>query len=101
MRYLLQIDFKSDGPFGDEKAKEKVDLAKSINDEPGVIWKIWTENSVTKESGGVYLFESEETAQKFLEMHSARLKNFGFDDIRAKIFQVHEELSLINKAPIK
>ncbi|WP_053368023.1 monooxygenase [Bacillus sp. FJAT-27245] len=101
MRYLLQVDFKSNGPFGDEKMKEKVDLAKSINEEPGVLWKIWTENPVTKEAGGVYLFETEECAQKFLEMHSARLKSFGFDPIRAKIFQVHEELSLINNAPIK
>ncbi|RHW39062.1 monooxygenase [Neobacillus notoginsengisoli] len=100
MKYLVQIDFKSDGPFGEEKFKEKEDLAKSINNEPGVIWKIWTENAETKESGGVYLFESKETAQKFLEMHSARLKSYGFDNIRAKIFEVHEKLSLINKAPI-
>lgn len=44
MAYLLQIDFKMKGPFGDEMAKEFSDLAKSINEEDGFIWKIWTEN---------------------------------------------------------
>ncbi len=42
MAYVLQVDFKMDGPFGDEMAGAFSDLAKSINEEPGFIWKIWT-----------------------------------------------------------
>lgn len=44
MAYVLQVDFKMNGPFGDELAKEFSDLARSINEEDGFIWKIWTEN---------------------------------------------------------
>ncbi|GHI00020.1 monooxygenase [Neobacillus kokaensis] len=101
MRYLLQVDFKMDGPFGEEMSEAFVDLAKSINDEPGVIWKIWTENAEAKESGGVYLFETKEDAENYLTMHSARLTSFGITDIRGKIFAVNEALSLINHGPVK
>lgn len=101
MKYLLQVDFKMDGPFGEEMTKAFNDLAKSINNEPGVIWKIWTENATTKESGGIYLFETKEDAEKYLDMHSARLASFGITEIRSKIFQVNEALSLINHGPIK
>lgn len=101
MKYVLQVDFKMDGPFGEEMSTAFADLAKSINDEPGVIWKIWTENADAKEAGGVYLFETKEEAENYLEMHSARLTSFGLTDIRGKIFAVNEALSLINNGPVK
>ena len=62
MTYLLQVDFKMEGPFGEEMSKGFAELAQSINDEPGMIWKIWTEDAAAKEAGGVYLFETKETA---------------------------------------
>lgn len=99
--YLLQVDFKMDGPFGEEMANSFQDLARSINDEEGVTWKIWTENEETKESGGVYLFKTKESAEKYLTMHTARLTSFGIRDIRGKIFKINEALSAINHAPIK
>lgn len=99
--YLLQVDFKMEGPFGEEMANSFQDLAKSINDEEGVIWKIWTENEETKEAGGIYLFQTKETAEKYLAMHTARLTSFGIQGIRGKIFKVNEVLSEINHAPLK
>ncbi|KMY33995.1 monooxygenase [Lysinibacillus xylanilyticus] len=90
-----------DVPFGEEMSEAFVDLAKSINEEPGMIWKIWTENAATKEAGGVYLFETKTDAEKYLTMHSERLASFGITDIRVKIFEVNEVLSTINNAPIK
>ncbi len=45
MSYILQVDFKMEGPFGHEMVKEFTDLARGINDEEGLIWKIWTEDS--------------------------------------------------------
>ncbi|MFJ7980989.1 monooxygenase [Lysinibacillus xylanilyticus] len=101
MKYLLQVDFPMDGPFGEEMSEAFVDLAKSINEEPGMIWKIWTENAETKEAGGVYLFETKTDAERYLTMHSERLASFGITDIRVKIFEVNEVLSTINNAPIK
>jgi len=101
MTKLLQVDFKFEGPFGEEMSNMLIDLAKSINDEPGMIWKIWTENKESKLAGGVYLFENEETAQDYLAMHSARLTAMGVTDIRGIIFDFNAPLTEINKGPVK
>ncbi|WP_260288856.1 monooxygenase [Peribacillus aracenensis] len=101
MTYILQVDFKMEGPFGREMVKEFTDLAKSINDEEGLIWKIWTEDNEAKEAGGIYLFESKASASKYLAMHTARLKGFGIEKVNGKIFKVNEGLTSINHGPIK
>lgn len=101
MSYILQVDFKMEGPFGQEMVKEFTDLAKSINDQDGLIWKIWTEDSEAKEAGGIYLFETKESACKYLTMHTARLKGFGIEKVNGKIFEVSEILTQINHGPIK
>ena len=100
MAYILQVDFKMDGPFGEEMAQGFKGLAESINEESGVQWKIWTEDAEAGEAGGIYLFETKETAAAYLDMHSKRLNSFGITDIRGKIFAVNEALSNINHGPI-
>jgi hypothetical protein len=100
MPVLLQIDFPSTGPFAQEMTQAFTSLAESINQETGLIWKIWTENNDTQEAGGVYLFDSMENAKSYLAMHSARLESFGITNIRSKIFQVNTNLSKINHAPL-
>ena len=77
-----------------------VDLAKNISEESGLIWKIWTENEQTKEAGGIYLFDNEADAKRYLEMHTKRLESFGYSDIKAKIFKVNEPLSSITNATL-
>ncbi|MBR0638873.1 monooxygenase [Bacillus safensis] len=101
MAHLLQVDFKMKGPFGDEMAKEFADLAKSINEEDGFIWKIWTENPEKNEAGGIYLFETKEVAENYLEMHSKRITSFGITNINAKIFNMNAHLTHITKGPLK
>ncbi|MBS4196352.1 monooxygenase [Lederbergia citri] len=101
MAFVLQVDFKMDGPFGDEMAEAFSDLAKSIKEEEGFIWKIWTENQDTKEAGGIYLFETKETAEKYIDMHSKRLAGFGIPEVNAKIFAINSKLSELTNAPIK
>jgi hypothetical protein len=101
MAYVLQVDFKMNGPFGDEMATEFSGLARSINKEEGLMWKIWTENSDTNEAGGIYLFETKETAEKYLDMHSKRLAGFGITDVNAKIFAINSKLTAITKGPVK
>lgn len=98
---LVQIDFPADGPFGEEMSTAYKELAESIEKEPGLIWKIWTENAETKEAGGVYYFEDEESAKKYVEMHTKRLQSFGISGIRSKMFDVNEKLTAITKGPIK
>ena len=59
MAYLLQVDFPFEGPFGEEMEKGFWDLAKSINEEEGFHWKIWTENQETKKlEASMYLKKS-------------------------------------------
>ena len=101
MAYVLQVDFEMNGPFGDEMTEAFTDLGRSINDEEGFIWKVWTESPETKEAGGIYMFETKETDKKYLDMHSKRLAGFGITDVNAKIFAINSKLTKITKEPIK
>lgn len=96
MAKLLQLHFAFNGPFGQEMTEQLRGLAESINQEPGFIWKVWTESEQNKEAGGIYLFESEETALAYLEKHSARLKNLGVNEVIANVFDVNVPLSQLN-----
>lgn len=100
MAKLLQVDFEFNGPFGEEMARALTELAESINQEPGLIWKIWTENQAEQRAGGVYLFEDEESAKAYLNMHSARLTQMGIRDIRGYIFDVNQPLTAVNQGPV-
>lgn len=101
MPTVLQIDFPFHGPFAEQMQHAMQPLAESIRQEPGLIWKIWTENAQTQEAGGVYLFSDATSAQNYLDMHSARLTASGVTHIRAKLFSVNTPLSLICKGPIQ
>ena len=100
MPYLLQVDFPYPGPWGDEMTAALCGLAESIAGEPGLIWKLWTENPAASEAGGIYLFQDLPSAEAYLAMHTARLKGFGVPQVNGKIFQVNETLSRIDRAPL-
>ncbi|OPQ60908.1 monooxygenase [Salmonella enterica subsp. enterica serovar Enteritidis] len=76
--------------------QQMVGLAESINEEPVFIWKIWTESEKNQQAGGIYLFESEETARAYIKKHTARLKNLGVDEVTFKLFGVNDALTKIN-----
>ena len=98
MKYLMQIDFPHEGPFGDELTAAMSDLAKDIANENGLVFKLWTENKETKEAGGIYVFDNIDDAKRYLEKHTARLESFGYTDIKSKIFEINEELSKLSKS---
>jgi hypothetical protein len=75
-------------------------LARSIAEEPGFLWKIWTENEATGEAGGIYAFADAGSAAAYVEKHSARLAGFGITGIRAKVFDVNPALSAITRGPV-
>lgn len=100
MPVLLQVDFPFSGPWGPAMTEALRGLAASIADEPGLIWKIWTENAATSEAGGIYLFADRPSAEAYLAMHTARLKDFGIPSVNGKIFDVNGELSAIDRAPL-
>lgn len=100
MKTLLQVDFPFSGPFGEDMTNAMRELAESIAQEPGFIWKVWTESPDTGEAGGIYLFEDEASARAYLEKHTARLKGFGIPQVNGKVFQVNEALSAIDNGPV-
>ena len=100
MPYLLQVDFPYQGPWGDEMAAAMSGLAQSIAQEPGLLWKIWTENKSAATAGGVYLFSDLPSAEAYLAMHTKRLQGFGIAPVSGKIFAVNEALSRIDRAPL-
>ena len=97
---LLQIDFPSRGPWGEDLTKMAKDSAHHLNQTPGMVWKIWTENSRTGDCGGIYLFTDESSANAFLKEHLPRLDSMGIKEVRAKVLDVNESLSYITRAPI-
>ena len=96
---ILQVDFPSPGPFGAEMSAALRELAESIAQEPGLIWKLWTENAETKEAGGIYCFEDLDSLNAYKDMHSARLTDMGVTNLRFKIFDVNVALSKIDRFP--
>ncbi|MHA7847499.1 monooxygenase [Serratia sp. D1N4] len=99
MYYILQVDFPYSGPWGAAMHQVMEELARSISEEPGFIWKYWTENQQENEAGGIYLFSDERSAAAYLKKHASRLKGFGIPSVNGKIFSVNEALSRLNHAP--
>ena len=100
MATLVQFDFPFSGPFGEALTAAVTELAQSIRNEPGLVWKIWTENAQTKEAGGIYVFEDEAAAKKYVQMHSERLKSFGITAFNVKMFDINEGLTRITNGPV-
>ena len=101
MAVVMYVDFPHNGPFGEGLKNQLSELAESINNEPGFIWKIWTENETDKTAGGVYMFDTRANAEKYLKMHSERLTQWGYSDIRGRVFEPNDGLTAINKGTIK
>ena len=100
MSYLLQVDFPYTGPWGAAMTEAMDGLARSIAEEPGLLWKIWTENEAAGEAGGIYLFKDRPSAEAYLAMHTARLQGFGVARVNGKIFGVNDALSQIDRGPV-
>lgn len=100
MNFLVQVDFPYSGPFGEEMSEAMRGLAEDIAAEPGLVWKIWTESGQEKMAGGIYLFDNEADARRYVDKHTARLTAFGISGIRALVFTTNEPLSRIDRAPL-
>ena len=100
MNFLVQVDFPYDGPFENEMSSGMRELAEDIAKEHGLVWKIWTESKADGLAGGIYLFDNETDARRYLEKHEARLTSFGIREIRSRIFQTNDPLSRIDNAPL-
>lgn len=97
---LLILDFPARPPGGPEQEAALRDLAASIAQEPGLIWKIWTASAAEKRAGGAYLFADRASAEAYHRMHAERLGRVGVTGIEATYREVVEPLSRITRAPI-
>jgi hypothetical protein len=72
-------------------------VAEHIAEVPGLVWKAWILNEARQEAGGVYLFESKEAADAFLEgpVISQLENNPSFADVRIKTFDLLTEPSAV------
>ncbi len=101
MTVLVQIDFHYAGPYGAQMSANFRELAESIANEPGLLWKIWTENEACQEAGGVYLFADDASAQAYLDKHEPRLVSAGVTRLNVKKFQINTPLTHITKGPVR
>jgi hypothetical protein len=98
---ILQVNYQ----FNSSSA-ELTDLvtpvAEPIASAPGLLWKIWLMNEADREAGGIYLFESREAAQGF--MNSPAIKDFAAHPmiraLSAKMFEPDEALSKVTRGPL-
>lgn len=49
---------------------------------------------------GIYLFEDEASAERYVQEHTARLQSFGIKDIWARQFAVNQPLTQITRGNI-
>ena len=97
---LLQIDFAFAGPFGAALHEVCAPLAADIATEPGLRWKLWTEDPAGQRAGGVYLFERRSDAERYLAKHLPRLQGFGVESVRSHLFEVNLPLSALTRGPV-
>ena len=96
---VLVFDFPNSA-FGPDRTEALRPLAADIADQPGLLWKIWTEEPASGRAGGVYLFATRAAAEAYHAMHAARLAARGVTGIEATYRGVNETLSLIDRAPL-
>ena len=98
---VVQINFNYAAPTNELLAALKA-TAGPISKVPGLVWKVWLLNEAKKEAGGIYLFDSEAAAQKYLssEIVTGMTTNPAIRNPSVKQFRVEEELSRITRAPV-
>lgn len=68
----------------------------------GLLWKVWLDMNESGESGGIYLFESREAVQAYLDGPIVQwlAQNPALRDIQVKLFPVLESPSLVTRGPL-
>jgi len=101
MPILLQANFTP----GEKGASETQDdfnaVAGYISGLPGFRWKIWIKDPASSTRGGIYLFDDLATARAWGDdqLHP-RLVEDGATNILIRYFEINDEASAINFAPL-
>lgn len=100
MTTIVQFDFAFDGPWGEEFTAACGELARDIATEPGLIWKLWGENPLSRRASGVYLFDTQESAESYVTKHRPRLAALGVAEPGGSTFFLNLPLSRTTRAPL-
>ena len=95
----INIDHKITAEQFAAGAEDTKEFARLVARQPGVLWKIWIGDEGRSEVGGIYLFESDQAAQNFLNgpVYAQIKSNPGFTKVHSKLFDVNEECMRITR----
>ena len=96
---IVQINFDLTVPAA-ELQKHAVGIADRFNQVDGLLWKIWLVNEAQRITGGIYLFENFEKAQKYVASDIVADLRRNWTNVEVKVFEVMEEPSRITLAPL-
>lgn len=100
---ILQINYRRpDMPAHEWAARYTDDIAKPFIEMRGLKWKIWIDEPDLQLSGGIYLFDTREDADAYLEGPIiARMKaNPNLADLSFRVFEIRERVSALTRAPL-
>lgn len=102
MATIVQINYVNDISEEEVAARTNLDSARKIADQAGLQWKVWIRNPETRESGGIYLFDSREEAEAYVNgpIITALRASAAPVEVSVKYFDVREEPSAITRAPL-
>ena len=97
---ILQITFNLSVPVA-EYRKMTDSLAHAFLDVPGLKWKIWLLNPDAQEAGGIYLFDSQESLDAYLDGPLvAQLRRLpSIRNISIKQFEVMPGVTALTRGP--
>lgn len=101
MPVLMQVNFTPGEKQNRETQEDLNALARYISGLPGFRWKIWIRDPAISTRGGIYLFDDLPAARAFGDDQlGPRLREDGARDISIRYFEINEEASAINHAPL-
>jgi hypothetical protein len=98
---ILQINFRLNVSPAEYRELCK-SLAPVFANVPGLTWKIWLLNEQEKEAGGIYLFNSSQALENFVNGPlAAQVRSHpGLRDFTAKQFDSMDEVTAMTHGPI-
>jgi hypothetical protein len=101
MPVLMQVNFTPGDKQNRETQEDYNAVAHFISGLPGFRWKIWIADPATSTRGGIYLFDDLPAARAFGDdLLGPRLREDGARDISIRYFEINEEASAIDHAPL-
>jgi hypothetical protein len=99
---ILQINYNLNVPVA-EYQKITDSFAHAFLDVPGLRWKIWLLNPAAQEAGGIYLFDSQESLDAYLNGPLvAQLRGLtSIRNISIKQFEVMPEVTALTRGPFE